>query len=62
MSTLLGAVLLSVIAVPTFAQQITGTPGSPSATSSIDGQQLPPPPQKFGGKIAPRVRQTLLLI
>jgi arylsulfatase len=33
------------------AQQITGTPGSPSATITIDGKQLPPPPQKFEGKI-----------
>ncbi len=33
------------------AQQVTGTPGSPSATMSIDGHQLPPPPQKFGGRI-----------
>jgi arylsulfatase A-like enzyme len=33
------------------ATQTTGTPGSPSATTTIDGKQLPPPPQKFGGKI-----------
>ncbi len=33
------------------AQQITGTPGAPSATITIDGKQLPPPPQKFKGKI-----------
>src|SRR5450631_2777839 len=33
------------------AQQITGTPGSPSATMTIDGLQLPPPPPKFGGVI-----------
>ena len=26
------------------AQQITGVPGSPSATTTIDGKQLPPPP------------------
>ena len=35
----------------TFAPQITGTPGSPSATTTIDGKQLPPPPPKFGGVI-----------
>src|ERR1700721_2210100 len=28
------------------------TPGSPSATVTIDGKQLPPPPMKFGGVIA----------
>ena len=33
------------------AQQITGTPGSPSATTTIDGNQLPPPAPKFGGVI-----------
>jgi len=33
------------------AQQITGTPGSPSATMSVDGKQLPPPPTKFEGVI-----------
>ena len=33
------------------AQQITGVPGSPSATTTIDGKQLPPPPAKFGGVI-----------
>jgi arylsulfatase len=33
------------------AQQITGTPGSPSATTTIEGKQLPPEPPKFGGVI-----------
>jgi len=32
-------------------QKITGVPGSPSATTSLDGKQLPPPPPKFGGVI-----------
>jgi arylsulfatase A-like enzyme len=36
---------------PTVAQQITGTPGSPSATVTIDGKQLPAPPLKFEGVI-----------
>jgi arylsulfatase A-like enzyme len=36
---------------PTMGQQITGTPGSPSATTTIDGKQLPPTPPKFGGVI-----------
>src|SRR5262249_30217694 len=34
-----------------FAQQITGTPGSPSATMTINGEQLPAPPPKFEGVI-----------
>src|SRR6476660_7382114 len=33
------------------AQQITGTPGSPGATMTIDGKQLPPEPPRFGGVI-----------
>ncbi len=33
------------------AQQTTPPPGSPAATITIPGNQLPPPPQKFGGKI-----------
>jgi arylsulfatase len=36
---------------PTAAQQVTGTPGSPGATTTIKGDQLPPPPQAFGGQI-----------
>src|SRR5437867_11213666 len=31
--------------------QTTGTPGSPSATTTISGKQLPPPDPKFGGVI-----------
>src|SRR5467141_5341639 len=33
------------------AQQVNGTLGSPGATTTIDGKQLPPPPPKFGGVI-----------
>jgi hypothetical protein len=39
----LGLTLTVAIAPNTGAQQITGTPGSPSATTSIDGKQLPAP-------------------
>jgi arylsulfatase A-like enzyme len=45
---LVAALLLPVAAL---AQQITGAPGSPSATMSIDGKQLPAPDLPFGGKI-----------
>ena len=38
-------------ALPAPAQQINGTPGSPSATMVIDGKQIPPPPMPFGGVI-----------
>src|SRR5439155_22162535 len=33
------------------AQEVTGTPGSPSATTTIDGRQIPPAPGQFGGTI-----------
>src|ERR1700689_5355723 len=33
------------------AQQINGTPGSPNATVTLDGKQLPPPPLPFNGVI-----------
>jgi arylsulfatase A-like enzyme len=40
-----------VASTQTMAQQINGTLGSPSATITIDGKQLPPPPPEFGGVI-----------
>jgi arylsulfatase len=36
---------------PAMAQQTTGVPGAPSATTIIDGRYLPAPPQPFGGEI-----------
>jgi arylsulfatase A-like enzyme len=48
---LISAALMSLGALPASAQQVTGVPGSPSATTTIDGKQLPPPPPKFGGVI-----------
>ena len=44
--------LAATLAVtPVAAQQVTGVLGSPSATTTLDGDQLPPPPPKFGGVI-----------
>jgi arylsulfatase A-like enzyme len=40
-----------IFSLPAAAQQTTGEPGSPSATTTIDGKQIPPPPSKFGGVI-----------
>jgi arylsulfatase len=48
---ILSAVVLTLMVGSTFAQQTTGTPGSPSATTTIDGKYLPPPPAPFGGTI-----------
>ena len=47
----LSASVLALTASSTFAQQTTGTPGSPGATTTIDGKYLPPPPPNFGGDI-----------
>src|SRR5882672_12480711 len=43
--------LPALLAGSATAQQITGTPGTPSATMTLDGKQLPPEPPKFGGEI-----------
>src|SRR5262245_9529636 len=43
--------LLLAMGAPAAAQQTTGTPGTPNATTTIDGKYLPPPPSKFGGVI-----------
>src|SRR5215831_3283691 len=40
------------------AQQVTGTLGSPDATTTIPGNQLPPPAPKFGGVIKENVGQS----
>jgi arylsulfatase A-like enzyme len=49
-----GMLAAAVMAVAPSARaqvQTTGTPGSPGATTTIDGKQLPPPDPKFGGVI-----------
>jgi arylsulfatase len=45
-----GAMLMAAV-IPVSAQQVTGRPGSPAATTTIDGKQLPAPQPKFGGVI-----------
>src|SRR6266704_5006065 len=49
--SLLTAAAAMFVAPPAPAQQINGTPGDPSATLTIDGKQIPPPPMPFGGVI-----------
>jgi len=39
------------VSSPASAQQVTGLPGSPGATTTIDGRYLPPPPQGFTGQM-----------
>jgi arylsulfatase A-like enzyme len=45
--------VLALACASALAQQTTGTPGSPDATTTIDGRYLPNPPQSFKGEIAP---------
>ena len=40
------------------APQVTGVLGSPGATTTISGKQLPPPPPKFGGVIKERASES----
>src|SRR5262245_40717384 len=49
--TLLAACSLLTLATTALAQQLTGTPGSPSSTTTLDGRYLPNTPPKFGGEI-----------
>ena len=52
------AIIAMATAVPALAQQVTGTPGSPDATTTINGKQLPPPDPKFGGVIKDNALQS----
>jgi arylsulfatase A-like enzyme len=52
----ISAVVTSIIALVTIAgsalaQQTSGVPGTPSATTTIDGKQIPAPEPNFGGVI-----------
>jgi arylsulfatase len=55
---LLAVAMVMVIIVPAVAQQVTGTPGAPDATTTIDGKQLPAPDPKFGGVIKDEALQS----
>src|SRR5450631_3928642 len=48
---LAGCVLLAMVGATAQAQQTTGVPGSPDATTTIDGRYIPTPPAAFGGVI-----------
>ena len=61
MKTLHRLLMLVVLAAPAssvMAAEVTGTLGSPSATTTIDGKQLPPPDPKFGGVIKENATQS----
>ena len=50
-SAILAAALIVAESSARAQVQTTGTPGSPGATTTISGKQLPPPDPKFGGVI-----------
>jgi hypothetical protein len=50
--------LMAFAVGPVMAQQATGVPGSPEATTTIDGKQLPPPDPKFGGVIKEKASES----
>ena len=39
------------VSTPASAQQVSGIPGSPGATTTIDSIYLPPPPHGFTGRM-----------
>ena len=45
--------------LPAFAEEAPAKPGSPSATRTIPGDQLPPPPPQFGGQIERNAAQSV---
>src|SRR4030095_9116140 len=57
-SMLIGAGLLTLSYVSASAQEVSAVPGSPGATTTIDGKQLPPPDPKFGGVIKEKASES----
>ena len=56
-SALVAAFLLTT-ALLASAQQTTGEPGSPTATTTLSGKQLPPPDPQFGGVIKEKASES----
>ena len=56
--SLILSLLLLLAAGPASAVETTGVPGSPSATTTISGKQLPPPDPKFGGVIKEKASES----
>ena len=57
-TTIQSCALFAVGALLQAQIQTTGEPGSPGATTTIDGKQLPPPDPKFGGVINETVKDS----
>jgi hypothetical protein len=48
----------AIASAPALAQEVTGELGSPNATTTISGKQLPPPDPKFGGVIKEKASES----
>jgi hypothetical protein len=57
-SILVTVTLVALNCFSASAQQVTGVLGSPSATTTLDGKQLPPPDPKFGGVIKEKASES----
>ena len=56
---LLVAFLLTLLtAIAAYPQEVTDVPGLPSATTTIDGKQIPPPEPEFGGVIKEKASES----
>jgi len=53
-----GAVILGISSGPAVSQQVTGTLGSPEATTTIPGDQLPAPDPAFGGAVKQKASES----
>lgn len=49
---------MMTVASPAPAQEVTGTLGSPTATTTLSGKQLPPPDPAFGGVIKEKATES----
>src|SRR4051794_38682220 len=58
LATALSSIAFASGSLPGIAQQVTGVPGSPGATITLDGKQLPPPDPTFGGEIKERASES----
>ena len=58
LASAISAVALAFGSSAGFPQQVTGVLGSPTATTTIDGKQLPPPNPHFGGVIKERASKS----
>lgn len=57
-ASVLAAIVATALGASASAQQVTGQLGSPAATTTIPGKQLPAPDPAFGGVIKPDALQS----